>query len=102
MKTLPGIARSLVASSCVNSEHPVGQKSRRARDVFLPKRYRAGFEPCVRVASSRGSSFPAVRNGGRWDIHGTAQIRRGPTVARGFTMGAPRFSPHRMLGDPKP
>ena len=34
----------------------------------------------------------------RWQTHGAAQIRRGMHVLRCIVLGAPRFSPHRVLG----
>ena len=54
----------------------VGRKSRRAERTFLLTANRAGFEPCVRVASpglfrSRSGQGPA-----RWHAHGAAQIQR--------------------------
>jgi hypothetical protein len=82
----------------------MGLRTRWGEDLGAGKRIplhwpdRAGFEPCVRVASPRIASPNPVG----WSMHGAAQNRRGTVLAVSHILGAPSSSPHRVLGPIRP
>ncbi len=83
-------------------QHPVGRKSRRAEGAaILALLDRAGFEPRRGRGNSCVSIGPRRRYAGRGNPHAWLKSGAECTIIHEIILGAPRFSPHRVLGLPR-